>query len=256
MQTDETQFKDHFSTLSEGYGRFRPGYSGKVFEYLAALTPKHELAWDCATGTGQSALSLANHFDRVVATDASPQQIEQAARHSSVEYQVAAAEESGLETASIDLITVAQALHWFDIPRFMAEAKRVLKPKGVIAVWTYNLFRITPEIDEIVDNLYWNLLNGYWAPERKLVESGYSDIEMPFQQIEPPEFCMQASWSMERLIGYLGTWSAIGKYRQMEGEDPLVDTVASLQQLWGDVSVEKEISWPLSLRVGINDSGK
>ena len=158
MQTDETQFKDHFSDLSEGYSRFRPGYSGEIFEYLAALTPKHELAWDCATGTGQSALSLANHFDRVVATDASPQQIEQATRHSSVEYRVAAAEESGLETASIDLITVAQALHWFDIPMFMAEANRVLKPKGVIAVWTYNLFRVTPEIDEIVDNLYWNLL--------------------------------------------------------------------------------------------------
>jgi hypothetical protein len=133
----------------------------------------------------------------------------------------------------------------------MQEAKRVLKPKGVIAVWTYNLFRVSPEVDAIVDELYWNLLDGYWAPERKMVENGYSDLEMPFKQIEPPQFAMQASWSLERLIGYLGTWSAIGKYRET-AVDPLIATAASLQQVWGDVSKVKEISWPLSVRVGVN----
>ena len=252
MQRDDAQFKDHFSALSEGYSRFRPSYPSELFEYLSMLTPEHEMAWDCATGTGQAAVALTDHFDSVIATDASAQQIEHARKHPSVAYRVAVAESSAFEAETVDLITVAQALHWFDIPRFMQEAQRVLKPKGVIAVWTYNLFRVSSEVDAVVDDLYWNVLDGYWAPERKMVESGYSDIEMPFQQIEAPQFAMKARWSLERLMGYLGTWSAIGKYQQVGGVDPLVETAATLQRLWGDVSAEKEISWPLSLRVGVN----
>lgn len=253
MLSDENQFKDHFSALASSYGRFRPDYSSDLFDYLSTLTQEHKLAWDCATGTGQSALSLADYFDMVVATDASPQQIEQARKHPCVEYRVATAENSGLEARSVDLITVAQALHWFDIAKFMGEAKRALKPKGVIAVWTYNLFRVAPEIDAVVDDLYWNILDGYWAPERKMVERGYADLDMPFQEVDLPRFEMGANWSLQQLIGYLGTWSAIGKYREEQVADPLVNTAASLQQLWGDVSEKKEISWPLSVRVGVNE---
>lgn len=252
MLPDEIQFKDQFSELASGYGRFRPDYSSDLFDYLGSLTPEHKLAWDCATGTGQAALSLTDHFAAVVATDASRQQIEQAKSHPCVEYRVAAAENSGLEAGSVDLITVAQALHWFDIPKFMLEAKRVLKAKGVIAVWTYNLFRMTPEIDAVIDHLYWNILDGYWAPERKMVESGYADLDMPFQEVNLPRFEMRANWSLPQLLGYLGTWSAIGKYRKMRGVDPLEESAASLQQLWGDVTAEKKISWPLSVRVGVN----
>jgi SAM-dependent methyltransferase len=252
MSTDEAQFKDHFSALSTGYSRFRPGYSSDLFDYLSSLTPTHKLAWDCATGTGQSACSLAEHFDMVIATDASPQQIEQAQKHPSVEYRVATAENSGMEAGSVDLITVAQALHWFEIPRFMHEAQRVLRSRGIIAVWTYNLFRITPEIDAIVDDLYWNILDGFWAPERKMVENGYIDLNMPFLELDPPRFGMKARWPLEQMLGYLGTWSAIGKYRQIEKKDPLLDVAARLQRLWGDVATEKEILWPLSLRVGVN----
>jgi SAM-dependent methyltransferase len=252
MLPDETQFKDHFSALSPGYSRFRPEYSSDLFDYLSSLTLEHKLAWDCATGTGQAALCLADRFDMVIATDASPQQIGQARKHPCVEYRVAAAENSEIESESLDLITVAQALHWFDIPKFMQESKRVLKSRGVIAVWTYNLFRVTPDIDAVIDNLYWNILDGYWAPERKMVESGYADLDMPFQEVALPRFEMSANWSLPQLLGYLGTWSAIGKYRETEGLDPLVDTAATLQQVWGDLSLEKEISWPLSVRVGIN----
>jgi SAM-dependent methyltransferase len=252
MPLDEIQFKDHFSALAAGYGRFRPDYSSDLFDYLSSLTPEHKLAWDCATGTGQAALCLADRFDMVIATDASPQQIGQASKHPGVEYRVAAAESSGLEDGSVDLITVAQALHWFDIQQFMQEAKRVLNSRGVIAVWTYNLFRVTPEIDTVIDNLYWNILDGYWAPERKMVESGYADLDMPFQEVALPRFDMSANWSLPQLLGYLETWSAIGKYREIEELDPLVETAANLQQVWGDVAAEKEISWPLSVRVGVN----
>ncbi len=253
MSPPETQFKDHFSNLSAGYSRFRPGYSSDLFKYLSSLTPAHELAWDCATGTGQAALALSDLFAAVIATDASAKQIEQAQVHPSVEYRVAAAEDSGLEAETVDLITVAQALHWFDIPKFMQEAKRVLKPKGIIGIWTYNLFRITPEIDAVVDDLYWNILDGYWAPERKMVENGYSELEMPFQELEPPRFVMGASWPIERLIGYLSTWSAIGKYRERHGDDPMVEIGTRLEQIWGDSSGEKDILWPLSLRLGVNE---
>jgi ubiquinone/menaquinone biosynthesis C-methylase UbiE len=252
MSSGETQFKDHFSALSAGYSKFRPSYSQDLFQYLSSITPANETAWDCATGSGQAAVALADWFDTVIATDASYQQIEQAYEHPSVEYRVAAAESSGLEATSVDLITVAQALHWFDIPRFMQEAKRVLKPKGIIAVWTYNLFRVSTEVDAIVDDLYWNILDGYWAPERKMVESGYSELEMPFRELDPPKFEMKAYWSLQQVIGYLGTWSAIGKYRQSKGEDPLLETAARLEQLWDDISEEKEISWPLSVRIGVN----
>jgi ubiquinone/menaquinone biosynthesis C-methylase UbiE len=170
-----------------------------------------------------------------------------------VEYRVAVAEASGLEAGSVDLITVAQALHWFDIPRFMQEAKRVLKPNGIIAVWTYNLFRVVPEIDAIVDDLYWNMLNGYWAPERKMVENGYADLDLPFHEYDPPQFEMKAIWSLNQLMGYLGTWSAIGKYREIEKEDPLLKIPSRIESVWGEVSVRKEISWPLSVRVGANE---
>ncbi len=253
MSSEDATFTDHFSTLATGYSKYRPTYSGDLFAYLSSISPAHDLAWDCATGTGQAAVALADLFDNVIATDASSRQIQQANKHPSVEYRVAVAEDSGLEAASIDLVTVAQALHWFDIPRFMREAKRVLRPKGIIAVWTYNLFRVEPGIDAIVDDLYWNILKGCWAPERKMVDDGYAGLEMPFREMDPPRFSMSASWTLQRLIGYLGTWSALSTYRERQGTDPLVDISARLRQIWGEAAAEKEISWPLSLRVGKNE---
>ncbi len=249
----DSAFKDYFSALSAGYSKFRPSYSHDLFQYLSTLTPGHDLAWDCATGTGQAAVALADLFAAVVATDASSEQIRQAYQHPSIGYRVATAEDSGLETASIDLLTVAQALHWFDIPRFMQEAKRVLKAQGVLAVWTYNLFRVTPQIDDIMDELYWNVLGGFWAPERRMVDNGYADLEMPFRELTPPQFSMNASWSLARLLGYIGTWSAVRSYRDKTGEDPLDAIGARLQQAWGEAMTEREVSWPLSLRVGLNE---
>ncbi len=253
MPSKYESFKDHFSALATGYSKFRPIYSRDLFKYLSSISSGHDLAWDCATGTGQAAVALTDFFEKVIATDASSEQIGQAPKHLSVEYRVAVAEDSGLEASSVDLITVAQALHWFDIPQFMQEAKRALKPRGVIAVWTYNLFRIAPEIDSIVDDLYWNILDGYWAEERRMVDNGYAGLEMPFRELFPPQFKMNASWSLGRLIGYLGTWSAVRNYREKTGDDVIVEITPRLEQFWGEAALERDISWPLNLRVGVNE---
>ncbi len=252
MTSTDGSFKDHFSSLAAGYSEFRPGYPQALFEYLCSITPDTGLAWDCATGSGQAAAALAGCFHKVIATDASQKQIGKAQPHPSVEYAVATAESSGLEDATVDLITVAQALHWFDLPRFFQEVQRVLKPNGVLAVWTYNLFRVSPEVDAVVDDLYWHTLDGFWDDARKLVEQGYAGVELPLDELEPAQFNMSARWTLEHLQGYLGTWSAIRSYRQRLDTCPLAAISPRLEQAWGDKQMQRKISWPLSLRVGVN----
>ena len=174
-------FKDHFSNQAADYARFRPRYPREMFEYLGTTAPGRKLAWDCATGNGQAAVELAEVFDRVIATDASEKQIANAQPHERVEYRVAPAEESSVESDSIDVIVVAQALHWFDLDRFYAEARRVLKPRGVLAASAYNLLRIEPAIDAIVDRYYHEVVGPFWPPERKLVEN-FGDLPFPFHE--------------------------------------------------------------------------
>jgi len=251
MTSTDDGFKDHFSSLAARYSEFRPGYPQELFEYLCSVTPETGLAWDCATGSGQAAVALASCFDAVIATDASQKQIEKVQPHPSVEYAVAPAENSGLEDASVDLITVAQALHWFDLPRFMQEVQRVLKPNGVLAAWTYNLFRISPPVDAVVDDLYWNTLHGFWDEARRMVERGYADLELPLDELQPPRFNMSAHWTLEHLQGYLGTWSAIRSYRDTMDACPVAEISPRLAQGWGEVGSKRKISWPLSLRVGV-----
>src|SRR5438477_10706107 len=166
-----TKFKDHFSGHAVEYAKFRPHYPDELFEYLALISPRHELAWDCATGNGQAAAGLARHFDRIIATDASAQQIASAEPNDRISYRVAPAEASGIDPDSADLILVAQALHWFDMDRFFTEAKRVSKEKGILAVSTYLHVRINPEIDAILSEFYHETTASYWPPERDLVET-------------------------------------------------------------------------------------
>ncbi len=250
-------FKDHFSTASEAYSQYRPGYPQPLFDFLASLAPQRELAWDCATGNGQAARELAGRFARVIATDASPGQIEAATPYRNVEYRVAVAEQSGIESQSVDLVTVAQALHWLALDGFYAEVKRVLKPKGVIAVWSYNLLRIDDESDRVIDHLYHDLLKGYWPVERRLVEQGYEDLRFPFAS--PTEtlhaFHMEATWNLNHLLGYLSTWSAVKLYEKDHGEDPVSKVAPELKSLWGSPDEMHKVTWPLSLRVGINTAG-
>jgi SAM-dependent methyltransferase len=239
-------FKDHFSTQSSQYQRYRPVYPITLFEWLASQTPQHTLAWDCATGNGQAALALANYFDKVIASDASENQIAQCRDHPSVEYRVASAEQSALADASVDLITVAQALHWFDQTAFYHEAWRVLKHHGVLAVWSYNLLSITPQIDAIVNHYYHDIVGAYWPPERQLVEQGYASLPA-----QPPQFAMTSQWNLDDLLGYLGTWSASVYYAKAQQHDPLSHIRDPLSQVWGQPAQHHTVHWPLQIRIGV-----
>jgi len=245
------KFQDHFSSVSSLYADFRPQYPAQLFNYLAGLAPSRSLVWDCAAGTGQATVDLAKRFDRVIATDASSEQIAAAKAGPNVEYRVASAEQSGLPDHCADLVTVAQALHWFDQPRFYAEARRVLQPGGVLAVWAYGINSVEDAtIDEIVQDFYSNVVGSYWPPERKLVEEGYRTLPFPFVEVETPGFDMQACWTLEQLIGYFSTWSATNRFIKARGENPLKPLAESLRRAWGNEKVSRIVKWPLSLRVG------
>jgi ubiquinone/menaquinone biosynthesis C-methylase UbiE len=243
-------FKDYFSAVATGYARFRPSYPSALFADLAAAAPTRALAWDCATGNGQAAVALAAHFTRVVATDASAEQLAQAAPHVRVSYRLARERDSGLVDGSVDLVTVAQALHWFDLDAFYAEVRRVLRPGGVLAVWCYDLARVDAAMDPILRRFTYELLAPYWAPERRHVIAGYRDLPFPFDERPFPERVMQHELTLEELGGFLGTWSAVSRYRAERGEDPLPALLAELAPRWGPRGARRRLTWPLQGRLG------
>lgn len=244
-----SNFKDHFSTQSSQYLRFRPHYPHSLFEWLAQQTPGHQLAWDCATGSGQAAQALADHFDHVIATDASANQIAQCRPLPRIEFKVASAELAPFTDASVDLITVAQALHWFDQDKFFQEAWRVLKTRGVLAVWNYKMLSVNPQIDAIVQHYYQDIVGPYWPPERRLIEMGYASLPEPFTEVEVPAFAMTSQWILDDLLGYLGTWSASVYYQKAQGHEPLALIQEELTQTWGTPEKIMTINWPMQIRV-------
>lgn len=244
-----TEFKDHFSDKSQAYSAYRPGYPEELFSYLSSITEDHDRAWDCGTGSGQSAIALSQYYSEVVATDASENQINNAIRKEGVTYKIESAENTSMDSGSVDLVTVAQALHWFNIDNFAKEVNRVLKPRGVLAVWTYGLLDITPQINEVINDLYGPMLDQFWPPERKVVEQGYKNVELPLQEIQPPHIQMETTWELEQFIGYLRTWSAVKKYEAALGVNPVDMKYEQLSALWGDPEHKRMINWPLTLRV-------
>jgi SAM-dependent methyltransferase len=244
------KFPDYFSAGATEYARWRPDYPDRLFGYLAGLAPARRRAWDCATGSGQAAVTLARHFREVIATDASERQISHARRHPRVLYRVAAAERSGIEAGSIDLVTVAQALHWFDRPRFWREARRVLVPGGMIAIWCYDLLHVSEEVDAVVHHLYREIVGPYWPPERSLVERGYGKLEFPFAEQTVPIFWMERRWSLDDLVGYLGTWSAARRFAEARGENPVERVREDLASAWGPFGRLRRVRWKLEPRVG------
>jgi SAM-dependent methyltransferase len=245
--TSNFEFKDHFSRHAADYAKFRPRYPKGLFRWLASIARANELAWDCATGNGQAAAELAEVFERVIATDASEKQIANAEPHERVEYWVATAEASGLESQSVDLVTVAQALHWFDQAKFDTEVRRVLKPGGVVAAWAYKLATISPTIDAIVNHYYSEVVGPYWPVERVLVEK-FEELPFGFDQISLAPFEMTAEWNAEQLLGYLGTWSATQRFVAAEKRDPLEEVEEELRRVWGEES--RPVVWPLTVKVG------
>jgi SAM-dependent methyltransferase len=241
-------FKDHFSGHAADYARFRPNYPPKLFDYLASISSEHELAWDCATGNGQAAAGLADHFAKVIATDASARQIESAHPNPSIGYSVAPAEASRIDPDSIDLILVAQALHWFDMDRFFAEAKRVSRESGILAISTYTLVSVNPQIDAILSKFYHETTGPYWPPERDLVETNFENVRFPFSELPSREFEMRQEWNLAQLTGYLGTWSATKKFIAACGFDPVDALMQELGSVWHDQERARQVIWPLKLR--------
>jgi ubiquinone/menaquinone biosynthesis C-methylase UbiE len=243
---------DHFSGHAAAYARHRPGYPVELFSWLATTVQARELVWDCATGNGQAALALAEHFECIVATDLSAEQIAQATPHPRIDYRVATAEASGLPDASCDLVTVAQALHWFDHARFNAEVRRVLRPGGVIAAWTYTLLQaqIDPAAQAAIADFNRHVVGPYWPPERRWVDTGYQGIDFPFEEIAAPPFAIHLEWTLDDLIAYLRTWSSTQRYIKALGVDPTPTLRARLAQHWPDPASKRSVIWPLALRVG------
>lgn len=244
---------DHFTPLAGQYATFRPSYPEELFDWLAGIAPQREMAWDCGAGSGQATVALAARFARVLGTDISAAQLASAPALANVEYRVAPAEASGLPDRSADLVAVAQALHWFDLPQFHAEVRRVLKPGGVIAAWGYNRLLVDqPEVQRSVDRFYEETIGGYWPPERVHVENGYRDLDFPFPRITAPRFSLHKDWTREHLLGYLRSWSAVGRFKAANGYDPVDALEGEIAAHWPEGKTVR-VAWPLFMLAGRAD---
>jgi len=241
--------KDRFSLQAKQYQQFRPTYPRELYEFLITHVPENKTAWDCGTGNGQVAHELAHYFKQVYATDISAKQLEQAVPLPNILYKVEAAEKTSFLSHHFDLITVAQAIHWFDFPSFYKEVERTLKSDGILAVMGYALLRIDPETDIVIDRFYRDIVGLYWDKERKYIDELYLTIPFPFRELQTPDFFQQEEWTVEQLIGYLGTWSAVQHYIEEKGHNPLALIEADLLRVWEKGKI-KTVSFPILLRVG------
>ncbi len=243
-------FEDHFSELAERYARHRPRYPTELYTYLSSLAPRTELAWDCGTGNGQAATSLAEHFEKVVATDASAEQIENAFRHPRVDYRVEPAERSSLAAGAVDLVTVGTAVHWFDLDGFYSEVRRVGKSGAVIAVWTYHQPAISEPVDAVVRRYYRETLDGYWSDRFQYLEDRYRTLPFPFEELEPPRLHMKTEWSLDQVLGFILSWSGTRKFVEENGERALRPLFEELEAAWGEAEQMRKLRWPLYFRIG------
>ena len=252
-------FKDHFSGHADLYASARPRYPAALFDWIASEAPSRTLAWDAGCGNGQASTALAGRFGRVVATDPSALQLANAVAHPRVEYRN---EPSNLstrdghgyhttfESGSVDAITVAQALHWFELGAFVAEVRRVAKPGALFAAWCYANCRVTPAVDAVVARLYDGVLGAYWSPERRLVEDGYASLALPFAPIAMPAFAMAVEWNARQLLAYLASWSAAQKYLKATGTDAVAAIADELIEAWDDAPCVRTVRWDLAMRAG------
>jgi SAM-dependent methyltransferase len=247
---DELKFKDHFSETAEQYAAHRPSYPAALAQFLAGAAPRRALAWDAGCGSGQLSVLLAEPFDRVIATDASAEQLARAKPHPKVEYCRATAEASGLEAASVDLAVSAQAAHWFDLPAYYAEVRRVARPGALVAQSVYNLVEVDAAVDRAVRRFYTDHLGPYWPPERRFVETDYATLPFPFERIEAPQLELRATWTLAHFIGYVRSWSGVVAMEKALGTEPVDALGRELAPLWGADGAARELRWPLTLRVG------
>jgi SAM-dependent methyltransferase len=245
------QFPDHFSSVASDYAAFRPQYPAELFDWLASVCRCHDAAWDCACGSGQATVSLASRFDWVVGTDASSIQVSSAEAAASTRFVVASSEQAPLANRSVDLVAVAAALHWFAGEPFFSEVRRVVRPGGIFAAWSYGMPNIdSANVESVVYGFIDGLLGPYWPPEIRMVLDGYASIDLPFEELESPAFELQVEWPLERFLGFARTWSAVGRYVEDRGEDPVLELAAELEELWRDEEGLLPIRYLLDLRAG------
>lgn len=242
---------DHFGEKSPDYLQYRPDYPPAMYQFLAGLASKHDLAWDCGTGNGQAASKMADYFKQVIGSDINQAQLDVAINKDNVKYFCWPAEKTELQDASVDLITVAQALHWFDLDLFYQEVKRVSKYNAIIAAWCYSLGSVNPDVDLFIKRLYTDILgSNYWPKQRGYIDDEYQTIPFPFKKIEPPRFILEKSMNFMQLIGYLNTWSAVKEFQQLNQENPINLVFSDLQMAWGEPEAEQVMSWPVHMLVG------
>jgi SAM-dependent methyltransferase len=243
-------FKDYFSTSAAEYATFRPRYPSALFDFVSSIPLHRRVVWDCATGSGQAAVPLADRFERVVATDGSREQIRHATHHPRVWYGVALADASGLADASVDLVTVAQALHWLPLERFYAEVRRVVAPGGALAVWCYARSVLERALDEILLRYYSGTCRDYWPAERRFVDEGYASLPMPFDEIPAPPLQIEVPLTLAEFCGYVRTWSATRKLAAAIGGDPVIELEREMRPLWGAETERRMVRWPIRVRAG------
>jgi hypothetical protein len=241
----------HFNQQASNYLLFRPHYPSTLFNYLFTLVDNYNCAWDCGTGNGQAAVALAKRFDQVVATDISQAQLAVAPKHKNIQYLCCPAENTSIRAHSIDLVTIAQALHWFNFDLFYNEVRRVCKPTSIIAAWCYSLGKFDTEIDKIINKLYFDILGDeYWPSERHYVDDEYLSIPFPFVKITTPDFVIEKKLDFAQLIGYLNTWSAVKEYQTRKQTNPINLIFKELESVWSEPQRSYLMRWPLHLLVG------
>jgi SAM-dependent methyltransferase len=241
---------DHFSGVAKAYAEFRPRYPQELFDYVASIVSSHRRAWDCGAGSGQATGDLAKRFDEVIATDISAEQLARVPAHHNVRCLVAPAEAAPIEAGSVDLTTVAQALHWFDHDRFYAEVRRVSAPGAAIVAWTYAPPRMDREVGEALRRYAYGTVGDYWPAERRHVEQEYRTIPFPFEPLETPKLELREEWTLDQVAGYARSWSSTARYAAAHGTDPVIDFTNELRDVWGDPERRLPIVWRLVLLAG------
>jgi len=244
-----------FSIGSAQYAKHRPTYPDELFRFFSEISVSHESVWDCATGNGQAAAACAKYFSHIEATDISSEQIQHCIPHPKITYSISPAETTPFADHSFDCIMVAQAYHWFDQEKFSREADRILKPKGILAIFGYAFFEIDPEIDFHIKDSFLPLIDPFWAAGNRLLMSGYKDVTLPFNEIpDPKAFAITVGWNLPQLTEYLRTWSGVKRYVKELGGDPVADLETAIKPLWGKVDMVKSVKMPLYLRVSRKSS--
>ncbi len=241
--------KDYFSGHSQVYATFRPSYPEDLYKFIFQHLNNRTCAWDCATGNGQVAQYLSQHFKAIYATDISQQQLDNAFQANNIEYTISRAEKTSFTDNTFDLITVGQALHWFDLDEFYKEAKRVGKNNSLIAVWGYALCSVNPDVDKLFLEFYNNIVGPYWDKARKLVEDEYSSLIFPFEKISSPKFKIEVEWTLEQFVGYLTSWSATQKYIKTNNHNPVDLIIEKLKAVWPSEK-QKTVTFPVFMKLG------